>query len=498
MRFLIVLFLSIIFFVAWGAECPAQVADPAAAVLDSLYAQARTAMEQARRQNADLLAPRHFRQAADALAEAESLSERKLDPDLIGVKLRVALDEIEDARRIAENARVKLADALTARGAALSAGADSLGNSNYKRTEESFRGLVREFERAPLTVKDTNIQDVAGGYRAARRDALRARLLGEARELIAEAGRKNGDRVVPALLLRAHQAVSRAEAYLAQENLDSARSDADAALRAARHALGMLSCIETAQKTKCPWQTALLPYDDLLLRIGAQLDSTLDMSRGGVEGGQAIPRLIEAQQESLRAQVSAEQQTIRSLESSLSEAQTSLADAQSRIAELESRFKAAEGARSSAVEQLQKGEQTADRLARAKALFNANEATVLQDRDGNVVIRLLGLRFSPGATKLDKTHSKLLDKAAEALGLFPAATARVEGHTDSEGGEELNQRLSEARAKAVADYLVNKLKLTPDKLPAAGYGESRPIAGNDTAEGRARNRRIDIVLTLPR
>jgi outer membrane protein OmpA-like peptidoglycan-associated protein len=449
-------------------------------------------MEQARRQNADLLAPRHFRQAADALAEAESLSERKLDPDLIGVKLRVALDEIEDARRIAENARVKLADALTARGAALSAGADSLGNSNYKRTEESFRGLVREFERAPLTVKDTNIQDVAGGYRAARRDALRARLLGEARELIAEAERKNGDRLVPALLL------SRAEAYLAQENLDSARSDADAALRAARHALGMLTYIETAQKTKCPWQTALLPYDDLLLRIGAQLDSTLDMSRGGVEGGQAIPRLIEAQQESLRAQVSAEQQTIRSLESSLSEAQTSLADAQSRIAELESRFKAAEGARSSAVEQLQKGEQTADRLARAKALFNANEATVLQDRDGNVVIRLLGLRFSPGATKLDKTHSKLLDKAAEALGLFPAATARVEGHTDSEGGEELNQRLSEARAKAVADYLVNKLKLTPDKLPAAGYGESRPIAGNDTAEGRARNRRIDIVLTLPR
>jgi outer membrane protein OmpA-like peptidoglycan-associated protein len=455
-------------------------------------------MEQARRQNADLLAPRRFRRAADALAEAESLSDRRLDPDLIGVKLRVALDEIEGARRIAQNARQKLAEALTARGAALSVGADTLGNGNYKRTEESFRALVREFERAPLTLKDGDIQDVAGGFRAARRDALRARLLGEARELIAEAERKNGDRVVPALLLRAHQAMSRAEAYLSQENLDSARADAEAALRAARHALGMLTYIETAQKTKCPWQTALLPYDDLLLRIGARLDSTLDLSRGGVEGAQAIPTLIEAQQESLRAQVTAEQQTIRSLENSLSEAQTSLADAQSRNAELENRLKTAEGARSSAVEQLHKGEETADRLARAQALFNANEGTVLQDRDGNVVIRLLGLRFPPGATKLDKTHSKLLDKAAEALGLFPAATARVEGHTDSEGGEELNQRLSEARAKAVADYLINKLKLPPEKLPAAGYGESRPIAGNDTAEGRARNRRIDIVLTLPR
>lgn len=498
MRLVTALFIVVISFLMWTAAIGAQATSFPSGELDSLYAQARTAMEQARRQNADMLAPRRFHRAADALAEAESLSDRRLDPDLIAVKLRVALDEIEAARRIAENAREKLADALTARGAALSAGADTLGNNNYKRTEESFRGLVREFERAPLTLKDGDIQDVAGGYRAARRDALRARLLGEPRELIAEAGRKNGDRVAPALMLRAHQAVSRAEAYLAQENLDSARSDAEAALRAARHALGMLSYIETVQKDEYAWQTALLPYDDLLLRIGARLDSTLDMSRGGVEGGQAIPRLIEARQESLRAQVSAEQQTIRSLESSLSEAQTSLADAQSRIAELESRFKAAEGARSSAVEQLHKGEESADRVARAQALFNANEATVLQDRDGNVVIRLLGLRFPPGATTLDKTHSKLLDKAAEALGLFRGATARVEGHTDSEGGEELNQRISEARAKAVADYLVNQLKLTPDKLPAAGYGESRPIAGNDTAEGRARNRRIDIVLSLPR
>jgi len=146
------------------------------------------------------------------------------------------------------------------------------------------------------------------------------------------------------------------------------------------------------------------------------------------------------------------------------------------------------------VDQLQKGAETADRIARAQALFTANEATVSQDRDGNAVIRLLGLRFPPGATTLDKTHSRLLDKVAEALGLFPAATARVEGHTDSEGGEDLNQRISEARAKAVAGYLVNKLKLSPEKLPAAGYGESRPIADNDTAEGRARNRRIEVVL----
>jgi len=497
MRLVTALFIVVISLLTWTAAVGAQATPFPSAELDSLFARAQSAVEQGRRQSVDQFAPRQFRRAADALTEAESLRERKLDPDLIGVKLRIALDEIESARRTADSAREKFADVLTARSAALSAGADTLGNGNYKRAEESFRGLVREFERAPFSLKDGEIQDVAGSYRAARRDALRTRLLGEARERIAEADRKNGDRVVPALLLRAHQAVSRAEAYLAQENLDSARADAEAALRAARHALGMLSYIETVQKDKYPWQTALLPYDDLLLKIGARLDSTLDMSRGGVEAGQPIPALIDARQESLRSQAAAERQTVQSLEGSLAEAQTSLAEAQSRIAELENRLKAAEGARSSAVEQLQKGTETADRLARAQALFKPGEAAVLQDRDGNVVIRLLGLRFPPGATNLDKTHSKLLDKVTDALGLFPGATARVEGHTDSEGGEDVNQRLSEARAKAVADYLVKKLKLSPEKLPVAGYGESRPIAGNDSAEGRARNRRIDIVLTLP-
>ena len=320
MRFLTALLLSITLLLLGGAASPAQVADPAMAELDSLFARVQTAVEAGRRQSVDLLAPRGFRKAADVLAEAESLRERKLEPDLIGVKLRVALDEIQSAGRVADIAREKMADALAARTAALGAGADSLGNGNYKRAEESFRGLVREFERAPSSLKSGDVQDVAGGFRAARRDALRARLLGEARELIAEAGRKNGDRVAPVLMLRAQQAMSRAEADLAQENLDSARADAEVARRAAQHALGLLGYVETVQKDKYPWQAALLPYDDLLLRIGARLDTTLDLSRGGVQGGQTFPALVESRQESLRAQAAAERQTILSLESSLSEA----------------------------------------------------------------------------------------------------------------------------------------------------------------------------------
>jgi OOP family OmpA-OmpF porin len=72
----------------------------------------------------------------------------------------------------------------------------------------------------------------------------------------------------------------------------------------------------------------------------------------------------------------------------------------------------------------------------------------------------------------------------------PALRVLVNGHTDSIGSEAYNQRLSEKRAKAVLDYLVGR-GIDPSRLKAVGHGESRPIASNETEEGRARNRRVE-------
>ena len=67
----------------------------------------------------------------------------------------------------------------------------------------------------------------------------------------------------------------------------------------------------------------------------------------------------------------------------------------------------------------------------------------------------------------------------------------MQGYTDDRGSDELNQKLSEARAKAVADYLVTK-GVDAARLTSAGYGESKPIAANDTEAGRAQNRRVTL------
>jgi OOP family OmpA-OmpF porin len=70
---------------------------------------------------------------------------------------------------------------------------------------------------------------------------------------------------------------------------------------------------------------------------------------------------------------------------------------------------------------------------------------------------------------------------------------RVEGHTDSQGSESYNQALSERRANTVLNYLVSN-GIDGDRLSASGFGENSPVADNATAEGRARNRRVDLVV----
>jgi outer membrane protein OmpA-like peptidoglycan-associated protein len=78
----------------------------------------------------------------------------------------------------------------------------------------------------------------------------------------------------------------------------------------------------------------------------------------------------------------------------------------------------------------------------------------------------------------------------------PFATALIEGHTDSIGTEAYNLALSDRRAKAVFDYLTSR-GVSPDRLKSKGFGESQPVAPNDTAEGRQLNRRVMLTRTDP-
>jgi len=112
------------------------------------------------------------------------------------------------------------------------------------------------------------------------------------------------------------------------------------------------------------------------------------------------------------------------------------------------------------------------------------------------------LRFPQGtlfrvdeyALRAEAEHN--LENVASILHRYPQFTIIVEGHTDNRGRDSYNQWLSERRSRIVADMLVRK-GLDPHRLQVVGYGESRPIATNETPEGRQRNRRVEIHI-IPR
>ena len=104
---------------------------------------------------------------------------------------------------------------------------------------------------------------------------------------------------------------------------------------------------------------------------------------------------------------------------------------------------------------------------------------------------LTGVTFKAGSAELVPSSLKTLNTAIEGLKRNTKAKVEIEGHTSSEGSDELNQTLSEERAASVRAYMINK-GISPDRLTAVGYGSSRPKADNATEAGRKANRRIEI------
>ncbi|WP_027521524.1 OmpA family protein [Bradyrhizobium sp. Ec3.3] len=103
------------------------------------------------------------------------------------------------------------------------------------------------------------------------------------------------------------------------------------------------------------------------------------------------------------------------------------------------------------------------------------------------------IRFEPKRATIDPDSAGLLDHLIETALRCPNAIIEVAGHTDSDGEDAFNQALSEKRAQAVIDYLV-KAGLPADRFTAVGYGSTQPVAGNDTDEGKAQNRRIEFLV----
>ncbi len=147
-----------------------------------------------------------------------------------------------------------------------------------------------------------------------------------------------------------------------------------------------------------------------------------------------------------------------------------------------------------ALQEETKRRQEAEKRAAQSAADLAKFASVKQEARGMVITLSGSVLFTSGKSDLLPAAQIKLNEVATALTeQDPESKMVVEGHTDSQGGADFNQKLSQQRAQTVRDYLVSR-GIASDRISAEGFGPTRTIGDNATPEGRANNRRVEIVV----
>jgi outer membrane protein OmpA-like peptidoglycan-associated protein len=145
-------------------------------------------------------------------------------------------------------------------------------------------------------------------------------------------------------------------------------------------------------------------------------------------------------------------------------------------------------------EQLRQQAEKEKQELRARLLQQLNSILATHDSARGLIASMSDVLFKTGSFELLPGARERLAKISGIVLAYPSLHLQVEGHTDSVGGDEYNQQLSEKRAGSVRDYLVQQ-GISADAIEARGFGKTEPVASNDTPEGRQQNRRVEMVIS---
>ena len=451
----------------------------------ALFEEADAARAGAEELQAPLFSPRHWERGVKDYEAAEDGLERGRSVDYIRGKLADAEEHFTSAAEAAELARITLATVLETREDARAAEAPARSAPIWEDAEDEFRDAISELERGDLQDARQRAAEAESLYRDAELSAIKSRYLGDTRRLLEEAERARVERYAPITLARSKRLLQQAEKELNENRYDTdlPRNLARQANYEARHAIRLADRVRDVRDDERTVEELILSWERSLKAVAGAADIVPDL----IDGNEALTAELVAYVENLRARN-------RTLEQDLADSVSRVAEMEEEIRILDERLGGATEERRALMQRLQARNRIREQFAQVEKMFERDEAQVF--REGNdVTLRLVGLSFPSGSAALNAEHYPLMEKVERAINGFPRSQLTVEGHTDSYGGDESNLRLSQARADAVMQYMINALRVPSYRLRATGYGETRPVASNETADGRARNRRIDLVIS---
>jgi outer membrane protein OmpA-like peptidoglycan-associated protein len=405
----------------------------------------------------DVMAHREFKEGLEDYYRAKKQMQSKKDLEKVMLYLPQAKAHFMEAKTVADERTAKNKRVLKARTDALEAGA--MESKNVKAMlEEVDKDLRSESKNFSRDVEVEEMSELQKKYLKVEARAVQYKELNTFRRMIFNA--KNND-----------------AKSLAPKSYRQALAD----LRTAENLI--------YQNPRNP-RAYEAPVTELN-KSSKLLDDIMNKLMGDAKGSsEAVAKQLVMQERKLGKLSS----TVDNLKGNLSEKEKSLSEAQKNLNEtaqnLESTKKSLEEQKSnylSAKAQV-KFQQAMDDVRKN---FDSEEAEVYQ-QGKSLILRLKKLNFKSGSADIPETAIDLLTKISQVIKNIEPEKVQVQGHTDSVGNADYNQKLSSKRAESVQEFLDE----TDGSYATSsiGYGESKPLANNETSEGRALNRRVDIVV----
>ena len=440
---------------------------------NSLFESANEALRAANAEQASLLAPTYYSQGAANYRKAEEKLNAGGNIDSIRRDLDRATESFTEAAEHGALAATTFDLTLRARTDAISAGAQKYAEEEWLQARSIFAEAALRLEKGRLERARQEGARAELRFRDAELTAIKANYLTGTRKLLKQAEKDRAERYAPKSFNQASKLLDQAESALTADRYDTdrPRSLAQQANHSAQHAIYVSGLEAKIRDEELTLEDILLEWEASLRTIADLVDTPLYFDRGETA---AVTKI--------REQVAQTIADNKRLTASLADRQVQLDTLVMETASMERLSKL-----------VARQERQKARLARVQASFNSSEATVLRQGD-SIILRMIGLNFDVASADLKTEHDTLLASLQATILEFPESTIVIEGHTDAFGSDASNLTLSQRRADSVQEHLLNNLPISPANMTALGYGESRPVANNETDEGRRRNRRIDVVI----
>lgn len=457
-------------------------------VPDPRLASFAAAIDKARGEQVDALAPAGFEKVTAAFDEASKDAARGRNPERVRERIAEGQAALQSASLAAAATRQALSSVIKTREDTINAGAPRLAPDNWQKAAERFDQAARAVEKNDLKNAQKRASEAEVLLRDAELIAIKNALLTEARSLIAQADEQKVEKFAPRSLQAARRNLAQAEQEINRNRYDTSvpKSLAAEAVYEARHALYLARLVNTTLTKEKEGQAGIeeliLSWEEPLRSLGTEMDVAPKFDAGMQKAMQDM--LANAQQQ---------RQEMRRLKQDLDDSKEQVAALNAEMQRLESRLGGVSQERIALQRRVDAQERLRANVAAVESSFTPAEARVYRQGD-DVVVSLLGIKFPSGRSTIDAGSAALMEKVKRALALFGDSTIVVEGHTDSNGSDSTNLILSQDRADAVKQYLVKNFSVDAEKISSIGYGEARPVATNETADGRGRNRRIDLVM----